>query len=260
MKRNLLFVNGLLFSILFLAPSLSFAQFTDDIDLILYCKDGSIYNGLLLEETDDYYKIEILENHPIVVSKDLVREAKRRDNYLYYRKGRIHKTQGFFFGSHYGFNIPTSIDPDADNYSRQCQILFGYQLNSKFSLGLSVGLAVSDIIVTGIWATKGFLTPSVYGRYYLGDGGIRPFAYSEMGYGFGVAIDDLMPQNGFTTQNGLGIHLASRKRTKFVFSVGHYLQRAKGSELFFDTFNNEVRVDYKQWINRPIFKIGFGVN
>ncbi|MFT4663179.1 MAG: hypothetical protein ACI8YQ_001940 [Polaribacter sp.] len=58
---------------LFLSPSLLSAQFAGPTDVTLHCKDGSLYKGRIIEETEDYFKIEILENREIVVSKDLIK-------------------------------------------------------------------------------------------------------------------------------------------------------------------------------------------
>ncbi len=259
MKGNIYISIRLLVLLVCLCPPLLTAQFTDEIDLIVYCKDGSVYNGILLEETDEYFNIEVFENHRIVIAKNKIKKVKRREDYLYYRKGRTHRTEGLFFGAYGGYNFP-SVEWEEDNYSRHFQILMGYQFSSRASLALSLELAEDDVYFSGFWETKVYLAPSVYGRYYLSEGGIRPFVYSQIGYGFGLELVELDPQNGFTMQNGLGLHVASKRHYKLVLSVGHYLQRAKGTNRFFDFFDNEVVVDYKYWISRPIFKIGLEFN
>ena len=228
--------------------------------VFLHLQDGSIVNGYIIEENDTQLTFTYL-NDTISIDKILIKEIKNTRTSLVYDKGKYHNPKGFFAS----FSIGGGLIPNDDTFTNQASLLVGYRFNKKWSTGIGLGYEINRTRVEGINFFTNYPSLFVHNRYYLNDNKTRIFLFNRTGYGFGAGKTDQLTgqtarrNGGFNFTNGVGAHFVSRKKLKFILSIGHYLQEATGSQ--FGVVGNQFStIPYDFLISRPVIKFGLEFN
>jgi hypothetical protein len=250
MKKTILPVLGL---VLFLFSQILSAQELQYPKTIIRYYDGSLILGEIVGE--DEAEIQIRNEHfpaQLLVSKDKIRKIYRTDENVYiYKRGKFHHTRGKFSSFTIGF-------PIAPNPSFHIDLMVGRRLTDKYAVGFGTGIHMNDSYFRGLYAMNHFIPVYAHGRYYLGKGKARFYAFTKLGYGIAVRLGFSDEHSGGPmVQPGIGVVLASRKGKRYTFSLSNYIQHTKGNNTSFDLFNNPVEFDYSLWYNRVIFNFGF---
>jgi len=240
----------LLFS--FLGFQYATAQLTVENKAIVYYQDGSVFIGHIVEEDALQMKVVVVTLDTITINKAFIKRILRNaENVLLHQGGKFHYTDGNFVSASSGGGL-------SEDESVELSLILGKRLNTKWSVG--VGVAISNHSIwnfNGLWIDNGFIPVFGYGRYYLRDKKVRVFAAASLGYG--IASDLGFGGNhsgGVYFQPAIGLHFASRKRARFIITLGQTLQRTKGTQWRWDSLGNEIVFDYKYLFNRTMLKIG----
>ena len=224
---------------------------------IVYYKDGSVFIGEILEEKFDRLQLIISSGDTITVYKNAAqRIRKTRDQIQLWPRGKYHYTKGYFGGLSLGIGIRDDSDVSS------IDLILGKRLNERFSVGLNLGYTnlFSEVNFSNFWLDHYFYNIGPYGRYYLGGKRGRTFVSLSAGYGF-KAEDDFFLfaddyRGGPFVKPGFGVHLASRNKFRWLFSISQSFQRATGQGNQNDIFNNSVLYNYKIWHNSLLLTIG----
>jgi len=211
-------------------------------------KDGSVYKGQIIEETTDYMYMVILEGQTIDIPQRKIKKVLSGDNYIFHSEGRYHYKKGFFWNIELGANL------DEEGTSEHSSLLLGYRFDKRWSAGLGFGTELHSSNISGFEVETLFTSYFLYSRYYLLDNRRRPFLFGRVGYGAGPSegedVNTGRHSGGFQYQGGVGIHFASRKRARFILSVGYHSQYTSGEQFYLDDFGSEIRVQYDDiWLN-----------
>ncbi len=178
---------------------------------------------------------------------------------LLYDNDKYHVTRGTFWDLSLGMNTANLLDEEDARVSTHLPFLYGYHFNSNYALALGTSFEFNQAQISGFTFDTQFVPLFVYGRYYLSKYRKRPFVYGRIGYGF--RGDDSTFTNdhegGVQYQGGFGVHFASRKKGRFMISLGYHLQKTNGTERFIDPFGNEISTVFNIWIRRWIVQFGF---
>jgi hypothetical protein len=219
------------------------AQQTDvQVDHVVYLKDGSVYKGSVVEETDDYIYMVILDGTTIDIARWRIKKVMSNKNFIFHNGGRYHYNEGSFF-----WNLQLGFNTSDQNTANHTAMEFGYRLKKRWSVALGVGSEFTTIPVAGFDVSTIFNSFYLYNRNYLSDSRRRPFVYQRVGYGFGPTTEDDVEGRhggGPQIQAGAGLHFASRKRSRFALSLGYHVQYVNGEQTYLDNFQNEILVKY----------------
>lgn len=220
---------------------------------IVYYKDGSVFIGQLVEENNQYLKIVLATKDTISIDKKYIQRIKYAPSQIIIHKaGKYHYTHGFFMSTQGGLGVSERGDGTS-----QLDLLLGWRFNERLSAGIGIGIHSHQLRLSNwTWITNNMNPVYAYGRYYLTNNRIRPFADMKLGYGFGRSTFFSNEADGIFMQTGVGFHFASRKLHRYTFGISHLLQNASGTTFNTDQLNNEIRYDYKLWYNRILFTLG----
>jgi len=229
------------------------AQITTENKAIIYYFDGSIFVGHIVAEDALQMQLIAVTLDTININKAYIKRILRNSEHvLLHQGGKYHYTHGNFVSlSLGGSGGDRSSDFELD-------LILGKRFSKQLSVGIGVGLSHhSTWNFNGLWLDNGFVPIFGYGRYYLRHKKARIFAAAKLGYG--IASDWNFGNEhagGIYFQPAIGVHFASRKRTRFIFTIGQTLQHTKGTQFSWDSLGNEVRFNYKYLFNRTMIKIG----
>ncbi len=244
-----------LLCLLYVNPALSQSGESVPTEDVIYLKDGSVYKGIIVDENGSFIYMEVLDGNRIDIPRWKIRKKMSNNNFIFHNRGRYHYTKGLFGALTIGLS-PT----DESVFTEQVSFLVGYRFNKRFSAAIGLGNELTTSEMAGFEVETNFSSYYLYGRYYLSDYRRRPFVYARGGYGSGPAdeAESGRHSGGIQGQIGAGIHFASKRRSRFVLSLGYHVQHTSGQQFFLDTFGNEVLVEYPNtWINN--FVISFGI-
>ncbi|MEE9374689.1 MAG: hypothetical protein V3V00_16660 [Saprospiraceae bacterium] len=253
----------LLFIFLFLFGSV-FSQKNRINKDILEHKDGSVYIGTIIEESDWLVlfwsevtdTIEVNKLHLARITRDAssynAKNAKPTLNTrkLVTFKERSHKKAGYFVT----FDIGVVTGQEVHWHSN---LTLGKRVSPRFSVGVQGGKENTKVINNFDWRTDGFWVIGAYGRYYLLDTNIRPYVSGRIGYGFLNSDFFRNKKGGLGFVPSIGIHFSSRNNFRILVSVHQSIQKSSGSSTFnIDNFGNSLSYSYDTWLNRTVFKVG----
>jgi len=244
--------------VLCLSIGQTLAQVKMPPETMIFYKDGSIFIGDIVEETTREITMVISTLDTVTLNKHFIRRIKKApQNIIVHKNGKYHYTKGVFASFDMGYGL-------AENYTFQADLTMGLRLNEKYSVGVGMGLHEYDSFF-GVdnflrsWTRNTFTPVYAYGRYYPWKARWRPFADVKLGYG--VPLQSWWAngnrQGGPLLQPGIGVHFSSRKNFRLKISLSQTIQRAVGTSFGQDSFNNEVRYDYRLWHNRTMLKLGW---
>lgn len=253
MRKTILSVLGIV--LLFLCQQLE-AQELEYPKTIIRYYDGSLILGEIVGENESELQIRNIHfPSNLLLTKDNIRKIYRTDENVYiYKRGKFHPKRGKFSSFTIGF-------PIAPNPSFHVDLMVGRRLTDKYAVGFGTGIHMNDSYFRGLYATNHFIPVYAHGRYYLGKGRARIYAFTKLGYGIAVRLGFSDEHSGgVMAQPGVGVVFASRKGKRYTLSLSNYIQHTKGNNTSFDLFNNPIEFDYSLWYNRVILNFGFEFN
>jgi hypothetical protein len=139
--------------------------------------------------------------------------------------------------------------------------MYGNRLSKNLNIGFGIGFEFNEALVSGFQFDSQFSTLFAYGRYYITNSPRRVFIFSRLGFGSPSENNEEVITSehsaGFNSLTGLGVHFASRKKSRFQLLLGFYTQKTEGREFFLDNIGNEVQTNYDILIKRLMFKFGW---
>lgn len=216
-------------------------------------KDGSIFRGTKIDESGYHVEMVLAVGDTVIFDKDEVAGITTYDTSTSpsYKGDRYHKTEGLFVHVSYAFR---SYNAEVTNKG---DITFGKRLSEKLQLGLGIGVTQSDAAITqNTWVFTTFVNPYAYGRYYINQNNVRPFAEVKAGYGFSTR--ERNHSSGVYFEPGIGVQAASRSKFKWNVGLSFYYQPTSGqrTEGGFGSVT-PIEVDYNIKYSRLL--INFGV-
>jgi len=228
-------------------------------EVLVKCRDGSVYRGKFIKEDKTTLQIVNSNKDTIHLFRFTVKKVYKSGDYLIHSNGKMHDTNGFFWGINIGFNADNAFTAD-ELRSEHLEIMFGWRFNKRWTVANGIGSEFNTSQIGGFIVESTFASLFLYGRYYFTDNRQRLFAFSRLGIGSTIASDESQSNNnntgGFQFQGGVGVHFSSRRKARFIISLGYYLQNTNGTQFFLDDFGNEVKIEYNILITRPIIKVG----
>jgi hypothetical protein len=225
---------------------------------IYYTYSGSTYIAKITGETDEDVELTTNDGNSFSLNKFNVRAHIPGEELLIHRKGKYHRTKGFFFN--WTLGVGAAGDEDGEQSSSSNGLSVGYYLNKRIALGAGASSDVHNGEINGVNVDNSLIPITAFGRYYLSHNTNRLFAYGAAGYG--IAFEDSGREGdetgGFIGRIGLGLHFGSIKKSKFLLKVGYQFQQAGGTELSGGPLGNEIITDYD--IRYQRFMIGFSVD
>ena len=224
------------------------------INAIVIYRDGSVFVGKLLNDKKLSMQMVISTGDTINLRLVDIKKIRHIDkDILLFGGVKYHYTNGLFFN----LQIGSSLE-DVDNQTSQVDFIVGYRFNKKLAAGIGVGNSYNSTFSFGTWIDANAIPVFGYGRYYLPfDIKVRPFVSTKLGWSF--PNQDAFNgdhQGGVLFQPEIGVNFASRKKTRFIISIGQQLQNIKGDLLNFDPFGNRIESKFNLWFNRTVLKFG----
>lgn len=257
MKYN---IGIALSAILSLCCSVLFAQNNFSI---LHLKNGGVYIGEILNDRSQNVEMRLSDGNEISFPKGNVKRHLQSHRIKVYPDGKYNVIQGYFFQFGSGSNAQGIFqDAESTRISSHLPFIFGTYLNPRWGIGGGFGFEFNEAEVSGFEFDTQVFSNFIYGRYYLTENKRRPFAYARVGYGFRGDDSEFDAGNngGFNFQAGGGFHFTSRRKGKFVLTLGYHLQETDGTERFIDQFGGEIIADYDILIRRMVLTFAAEMN
>lgn len=224
-------------------------------EAVIYYKDGSIFKGFILREDPLHYRMVLSTLDTINVNKAMVGRFSSVKRMSVYRRGSFHYKEGFYI-------YLTGMLGGGDGHATaSTDVTVAYRRTPNQSLGLGMGLAISDITLASTWMTHEFTTLFLYGRQYLGNSKTRFYFDSRVGYGFPRTSEFVGDDHngGIHFQPGLGLHFASKSGLKWHIGLARFIQRTSGEDTTPGPFNQPIETNFKLWYSRTLVKIGMEI-
>lgn len=241
-----------LLSLLFFFISVQLHAQTRDKTIFHY-SDGSVFIGTILKENSQDVKLRISTADTINIKKLLVKKAYR--DLLFFSGGKFHFRKGGFF--HFSQSLGSNSVGDG---SYQLQAIFGRHYNERLDYGFGLGFSTNTTSIAGVWGNAQFFSPMLHARYYLSSKKVRPFLSGSLGYSF--PLETWGNQNfsgGLFFQPAIGFKFASKRMSRITLGIGQMIQRTKGDFNDTDFLGNPVEGNFKLFLNRTVFSIGFDI-
>ena len=224
-------------------------------EAIIYYKDGSVYIGNIVFE--DTWQIDLLiqSNDTLhLAKKDIHKTWRSTDNITMLRRGRFHFKNTLFVG----MDIAFGLDQDDVVGSALLNLVVGYHLNDRVSLGVGTGSHINTAVIGDLFYEHNFSPLFAHGRYFLSKKtNARFFVFSNLGYGFPIQSDWLDEfKGGLFFNGGMGIHFSSKKNIRYTMKAYQYLQNTTGIDVTPDLFNRPITTNYNYWYNRLVLAFG----
>jgi len=220
---------------------------------IVHYNDGSIFVGRIIREGTLDMDLLLTTNDTIHLDKIFIHRIKRGDeNISLYGGTKFHYTKGMFYSLNFGGNLTEFVDQTS-----QLDFIAGYRFNKKLAAGLGLGVSYNSTDAFGTFIDTNSIPVFAYGRYYPIDKRIKPFVAGKIGWAFpdrNAFNGD--HEGGALFQPEIGVNFASRKRIRFLVSIGQQLQNIRGDNLDFDGFGNPINSKFNLWFNRTVLKFG----
>ncbi len=236
-----------------LLASLMMAQINQQNQAIIYSYDGSILVGEVVEENEMHVQLRVFYTDTVRVPNGMIQKMYRSpEDVLIFEEGKIHYTSGIYYLSTTAFGGGASTSFDFD-------FILGNRLDPKYSVGIGFAFSINTInLVPNEWIDAHFIPLFAYGQYYLNDNKRRIFTAARLGYGFPTGLGfEIDHTGGFYFQPSIGIHFPSKRNRRFKLSIGHMLQKTKGTDTSFDVLNNPVNVNFDLWLSRTMLRFGW---
>jgi len=220
-------------------------------------KDGSMYLGDYLGETEDGHAIRIITGDTISFNKKEIRKAVTPNSATVFNRGKYHPTKGLFMHYSAGFNGGRS----GGGFLADAGL--GYRLNKDLEITSGVGFIGTslDILPDGNpWGVYKTFFPAYVGvNYNLTHNSVRIFTSAKTGFSTSP-IDtfndlvwggtDVKATGGVYFEPGIGLSFASKRFARLNLSLTQVWQRTSIEVNAIDRFDNLVTGKGKIWISR----------
>ena len=239
----------LLFFLILITSNFSYGQ-QNNVEDVLYLKDGSILRGEIIEDLSQTVRIRLIGGSELVIKTENI--TKRKEEKKYIPEKHFHnKKRGIYnlssIGLHYDFE---------DNLDLLVETSIGYQIDPRFAIGIG----------SHITSYNGNVFVPIFGEIrgeFLANKAITPIYFGSLGWG--LKLDRLKgfneyEENGTYLAYGLGIKIKSTSSMNFVISIGQQIQ--KYDHFWFwpgngwDTADQLTKTEIQY--NRIQFKFGIG--
>jgi len=251
----------LIFGLIIICSQLSYSQLfrknkiTVSMAAVVHYNDGSVFVGRIVEESPLAMDLMLSTGDTISLNKTYIHRIKRGDqNISLYNGAKFHYTKGYFITAQLGGNASFN---DWDGGTDQFELIGGYRFSKSVAAGLGIGVSFNSTNTFGTWIEASAVPVFTYGRFYLADKRMKPFVATKLGWAF--------PDNnafggdhrgGMLFQPEIGVNFASRRRIRWLLTVGQQLQNIRGNDLNFDQFGNPINSNFNIWFNRTVIKVG----
>lgn len=229
------------------------AQTNTDWAIATY-RNGSIYLGQKVSEKDGLIRLRLPTEDTITVNRYTGATIYDSNNAVVFSDGKYFLTHGFFWSTNFGFSINRGETAHLD-------LLFGKHVTQKLDIAFGLGSEFNEARAAGFSFDTQVFSLYGYGRYFITSSKPRIFAYGKLGYGFASEeTPDGVPREhigGFNAKYGIGVQFASRNKSKFQLTFGHYFQKVSGQEFFLDFIGNEIETEFDILIQRLVVSFGW---
>ena len=253
-------MNKIFIPILLLFSTNAYSQTIPDLAVAKY-KNGIQYVGEKTDEDENFVSLKLNTKDTIRINKIHLSKYYDSNNAIVFPNGKYFETAGNFWSFSFGFNALGFLDSVDQRVSTHLEVMYGKRLTKNLNIGFGGGFEFNEARVSGFQFDTQFSSLFAYGRYYITNKPKRIFLFSRLGFGFpsednveGVPSEH---SGGFNSLTGLGLHFASRKKSRFQLILGFYTQKTDGREFFIDTIGNEIETNYDILIKRLMFKFGW---
>lgn len=219
-------------------------------------KDGSMFLGQYVGETNSEITIKILTDDLVTFNKEDVKKARTPLNSIVLNKGRFHRTQGLYLHYNIGFNV----GQNAGGFMGD--IGLGYRINHKFEVQTGIGFfgtAINHPFRQWSSDYRTFFPVYAGGSYNITDGSCRLFAFGRAGYssvvnagglGFNWNGDTFEVSGGAYFEPGIGVAFAGKRAGRSQISISQMFQYSNINFSSVDEFNNFISGKGTMWIRR----------
>jgi len=220
---------------------------------LLFLKDGSTINGVIIEElVDEYVKIRIAGGTIIEVkTQEIKRIQSNNDKYVLNADGSSSKQKGFYTG----FNLQGMLGQTSGEGDQQmifglgAQYSLGYQINKYAAVGGGVGLQLYDRV---------FGDAFVQLRGFLPLGKFTPTLALDTGYGVPLVLSSVnndwnQQKGGVSLRPSVGLRIATRRQADILLDVGYQVQHFQSES----DWGWGSRTEFDVWYKRMSFRVGW---
>lgn len=215
---------------------------------IVKLKDGSIFEGQLLEYYDGDYIVLDIGNNQINIKSDNIRSIKHK--YLAKDRPYLFKTTGLYHNSSLGF-LPGYLSGRTNVFGIELDHTSGYMFNRWLGVGLNLGIynystESREILYSFAAEIRG----------YLLEKNISPYYSFKSGYGFNFKGNQFLDTGGGLFMNpGIGMRFGGSNSANFTLELGLVFQDAyfKQQSDWWDRSILEKDVRYQR------FNLKFGI-
>jgi len=229
------------------AANFGFSQ-NDTFQTIVKLKDGSVFEGKLIEYKDgEFIKIKS-GNQLITINHESIKNIKHRNQN--YKKVYSFKETGLYLHTSFGF-LPGYASANNPVLGLNLDHSTGYQLARSMGVGLNLGIAnyvplSREVFYSLAAEIRGYFLQQNFSPYYL----------LKAGYGFTNKGNTFIEANGGLFLNpSIGFRLGGRKSANFTTEIGLSFQKGyfKQQSDWWDRSIIEKDILYKR------FNIKFGM-
>ncbi len=200
---------------------------------IIYLKDGSFFQGKILQNIDDsIYKIELTGGSVILISDDSVLKiVEQKNGYTMQQDGRRLLSKGWYNSiSIHTLSARQALEfPEEHRWSVGMHYSHGYYFNQKFGIGAGAGMDLHEIVFIPVF---GEITGYFTKRKNLDKGILKkpiPVTYN-LQFGYNIPINEKDNEfeeisGGWLIYPSVGIMLGSRRGSSFKFDIGYKFQQ-----------------------------------
>ena len=254
MKKIFPLLLMITFPILFNSiPSIAQTNLQD----VVYMKDGSIYRGIIKEQTLNRVKIQITGGSVFVLTKTDIDTILQQTKVSFGGTTFHQKTFGYFNITEVGASTGT-VQENTYWYSNNTKIsggftaqtIHGYRFHSHYLAGAGVDIDLVQHPMLQFFADA---------RYELLKGRTTPFTYANLGYNFDLAsdLDDGYQKTeysgGATWGIGAGMRFNFENAGAFLFDVGYKLAERQEHITYIDG-NSDILTKYS--LRRIVIRMG----
>jgi len=220
-------------------------------------KDGSMYLGDYLGETEDGHSIRIITGDTLSITTKEIRRAVTPNSAIVFNKGRYHPIKGLFM--HY--SIGTNGGQSGGGFITDAGL--GYRLSQKIEIMSGLGFigTTLDVVPGGdFWWSYNRFFPAYLGmNYNLTHGKVRIFTSAKAGYSISAGNNlntliwggnEVSTSGGAYFEPAIGLSFASKRFGRVHLSLTQILQNTKVEVNATDSFDNLIYGQGKIWISR----------
>lgn len=219
--------------------------------VIIDYADGSLFQGSIVSANQNKLQLKLTTGDTIHLNIGMIEKMINSDNHLIKRRGKFHYRSGYF-----GYTSMAGGSSNTDG-SFQFDVMAGYRLHERLSLGLGLGVDVHGLTLGNSWTTLNFNPVYSYSRYYLNNRNWRLYTDTKLGYAIANNTDFSDDhKGGLYFQPGIGFHIANKGKFKPHLSLSYLLLNAQGTSTDFTSwFGGPVTHDFNVWYSRVMFKV-----